>query len=87
MKLLYFSLLGILITFLTSCQTCQTASLQTCVKDEICGEKSLICPQNRKYSVTYDECCSFPVTYKTKKRKKIIVLQQSKRIQSCYQEE
>jgi len=81
MKVYMFGLIAALFTLTTSCQTTQVQTqLQT---QNICSEKFVSCPQSRDYSVTYDNCCSFPITYKTKERKKIVIIpQKEKRIPS-----
>ena len=80
MKVCVFGLIAALFMLTASCQTAQ---VQTQLQESICSEKFVSCPQNRNYLVTYDNCCSFPITYKIKERKKIIVIpQKEKRIPS-----
>ena len=76
MKVCVFGLIAALFMLTASCQTAQ---VQTQLQGNICSEKFVSCPQNRAYSVTYDSCCSFPITYKTKERKKIIVIPQKEK--------
>jgi hypothetical protein len=73
MKVYILGLIATLFMLTTSCQTLQQLQSQQQIQG-ICSEKFISCPQSRNYSVTYDTCCSFPVTYKTKERKKIVVI-------------
>jgi hypothetical protein len=70
---------GLIATLFTLTASCQTAQVQTQLQGNICSEKFVSCPQDRDYSVTYDSCCSFPITYKTKERNKIIVIPQKEK--------
>jgi hypothetical protein len=76
MKVHVFGLIAILFMLTASCQTAQ---VYTQLQENICSEKFISCPQNRNYSVTYDSCCSFPITYKTREKKKIVVISQEKK--------
>ena len=76
MKVHVFGLIAVLFMLTTSCQTAQ---VYTRLQENVCSEKFIRCPQNRNYSVTYDNCCSFPITYKTKERKKIIIIPQKEK--------
>jgi hypothetical protein len=73
MKAYILGLIAISFTLTTSCQTPQQLQSSQQVQS-ICSEKFISCPQNRNYSVTYDTCCSFPITYKIKEKKKIVII-------------
>jgi hypothetical protein len=72
-----YGLIAILLMLTASCQTTQ---VQTQLHARsICSEEIISCSQNRNYSVTYDNSYSFPITYKTEERRKIIVIPQKER--------
>jgi hypothetical protein len=76
MKVYVFGLIAVSFMLTASCQTAQ---VYTQLQENLCSEKFIECPQNRSYSVTYDSCCSFPITYKIRERKKIIIIPQEKK--------
>ncbi|RUM43350.1 MAG: hypothetical protein DSY34_00185 [Desulfurobacterium sp.] len=83
MKIYVFGLIA-LFTLTASCQTTYSQFQSQQAVKAVCSERYISCPQNRNYSVTYDNCCSFPVTYKLKESKKVIIIHQKEEKQISF---